>query len=129
MSACRPPTAGARSRVHDTDGIALADVMIALVVVGLAAAAVTATTLGATGHGRSAALDGRRAELALRTAEALRAGRIAADSGAVVVPSGGEDFEVVWARRDDVAPGAIEVEVRPVAGGSSLRFAPARPAP
>jgi hypothetical protein len=103
--------------------------MIALVVIGLGAAAVTATTRGATGDGRFAALEGRRAELALRTADALRTGRIAGDSGTSAALSGGENFEVRWVRRDDVAPGAIEVEVRSVGGGSSLRFGPARPVP
>lgn len=125
----RPPDPGYPTRARGTEGIALAEAMIALVVLGLAAAAVTTTTLGATGDGRSAALEGRRAELALRTAEALRTGRIAGDSGAVAARSGGEDFEVRWIRRDDVAPGAIEVEVRSAGGGSSLRFGPARPAP
>lgn len=125
----RPTAAATRPRgPHATaSGAALVDVLIALVVLGLAAAAVTGTTLGAAGEGRTAALDGRRAELALRTADALRSGRFIVDSGASIVRSGGEGFEVVWARRDDVTPGAIEVEVRPVRGGASLRLAPARP--
>jgi len=122
----RPP-GGPEGR--GTRGAALIDALIALVVLGLAATAVTGMTRGAADGGRAAALDGRRAELALRTVDRLRSGFLAGASGRFVVPVGGEAFDVRYARRDDVAPGAIELTVGPVTGGQQLRLSPARPAP
>lgn len=112
-----------------TRGAALIDALIALVVLGLVAAAVGGMRLEAARNGRAAALDGRRAELALRTADRLRAGLLAGASGTLLVSVGGELFDVRFARRDDVAPGAIELAVGPVADGSLLRLSPASPVP
>lgn len=110
-------------------GAALVDALIALVVLGLAAAAVSATMLGASHAGRAAALDGRQAELAVRTADRLRAGLLPGASGSFVASVGGERFDVRYARRDDVAPGAIELAVGSALGGPRLRLTPAAPVP
>jgi len=110
-------------------GAALVDALIALVVLGLGAAAVSTTTLGASRGKRAAALDGRRAELAVRTADRLRTGLLSGSSGSFVAYVGGERFEVRYARRDDVSPGAIELAVGPASGGPELRLAPAAPVP
>ena len=114
---------------HGIRGAALVDALIALVVLGLGAAAVSATMLGASHGKRAAALDGRRAELAVRTADRLRTGLLSGSSGSFVASVGGERFEVRYARRDDVAPGAIELAVGPASGGPQLRLAPAAPVP
>lgn len=116
-------------RIRAERGSALVDALVALVVLGVGAAAIAGMTRGAAEGRRAAALDGRRAELAMRTADRLRTGLLGGASGAFVARVGGEAFEVRYARRDDVAPGALELTVGSVEGGPRLRLAPASSAP
>lgn len=110
-------------------GATLVDALVALTVLGLAAAALTTLLLSSSGSARSAAREGRRAEVAQRTLDRVRSGLATADSGVLRGWPGGEGFEAVFVRRDTVAPGALEVRVRPIGGGPELVLEAARPSP
>lgn len=118
----RRPDAGSR-------GSTLVDALVTLSMLGLAGAALTGLLLSSSRAGRSAAFAGRRAELAQRAIDHTRSGLSTADSGVVVGWPGGEGFEAVFVRRDTVAPGALEVRVRPLDGGVELVLEAARPVP
>lgn len=108
-------------------GATVVEALVALIVLGLAAIAVTGLLLAATGGARAAALEGRRAELAQRAADFVRAGLAPEATGTFRASIGGEVYEAVYALRDDVAPGAIEVTVAPP-GGAALTLGAAQPA-
>jgi type II secretory pathway pseudopilin PulG len=103
----------------------LVEAMVALVVLGLAAAALIGLLLTATGGARSAAVEGRRAELAQRAGDLARTGQASGAAGTIRRTIGGEVYEAVYARRDDVSPGALEVTVTRLDGGGSLTLSPA----
>ena len=94
-------TSGAR-------GFALVEVLSALVVFGIGAAAVGGLALSVTTQGRQAAIEGRRAALGLGVADRVRAGLLAADSGVVRTSVDGQVYEVEFVLRDSVAVGSLE---------------------
>lgn len=106
-------------------GVALIESLLAVVVLGLAAAALIGMLMSTSGGARAAAEEGRRAELAQRAADQVRAGRVTAPTGTVRATIGGEVYEAAYARRDDVAPGALEVTVERLGGGRMLVLAAA----
>lgn len=119
----------AHRRVLGQRGATIVDALLAVIVLGLGAAALTTLLLSSSGDARSAALEGRRAELAQRALDRVRSGLETADSGVVRGRPGGEDLEAVFVRRDTVAPGAVEVRVQPIGGDPELVLEAARPAP
>ena len=116
-----PPDDGAR-------GAALVEAMVAVLVLALAGAALIGLLTSSTGTARSAAVEGRAAELAQRAGDLVRAGRVSGPAGTIRATFGGEAYEAAYARRDDVAPGALEVTVERLGGGRILVLNPASPA-
>lgn len=115
-------------------GATLVEALIALVVLGLGAAALVGLLMSTAGGARSAAVEGRRAELAQRAGDLVRTGLASGDSGTIRATIGGEVYEAAYVRRDDVAPGALEVTVarrggsgRLVLGAATAVFLPAQP--
>lgn len=111
---------------RDTRGFALVDVLVALAMLGIGAAAIAGLALNAVSEGRGAALEGRRAALGLEVADRLRAGLLSGDSGIVRVSVDGDAFEVEFVRRDSLAAGSLELSVRRADAAGSLRFGAAR---
>ena len=110
-------------------GAALVDVLIAVVLVGIAVAALAGQVSSAVHAARQAAADGRRAELAQRLADRVRSGLEPADSGTMNASVGGAAHVGWFARRDGVAPGSVTFEARAAQGGAPLVLGAARPAP
>lgn len=108
-----PPAAGAR-------GAALVEAMVAVLLLALAGAALIGLLTSSTGTARSAAVEGRAAELAQRASDLVRSGRASGPAGTIRARFGGEVYEAAYARRDDVAPGALEVIVSRLGGGRIL---------
>ena len=130
MDAVRPPGREPRPVVADpgTRGAALVESLVAVVVLGLAGAALIGLLMTATSGARAAAIEGRRAELAQRVVDLVRAGRTTATTGTIRATIGGEVYEAAYARRDDVDPGALEVIVGMPGGGRALVLGAASPA-
>lgn len=130
MDAVRGPGRGVRLVTIDPGarGVALIESLVAVVVLGLAAAALIGLLMSVSGGARAAAVEGRRAELAQRAADLVRAGRAPAATGTIRATVGGELYEAVYARRDDIAPGALEVTVDRPGGGRTLVLNAASPA-
>ena len=122
------------TRLHGGDrGGTVVESLVAITVLGLVAAALTGLLSSSTGVLRAAALEGRRAELAQRVGDLVRAGLVGGSSGTIHARIGGEDYEAKYALRDDVAPGAIEVTAASPGGGTmtlaAARVVPAAPEP
>jgi len=109
-------------------GVALIEALVGMVVLGLAAAALIGLLTSAARGARSAAFVGRRAELAQRTGDLVRAGHASGTTGTIRATIGGEVYEAAYARRDEVAPGALEVTVDRLGGGGTLVLSAASPA-
>lgn len=108
-----PPEPSAR-------GAALVEAMVAVLLLFLAGVSLIGLLMSSTGNARSAAAQGRAAELAQRASDLVRAGRASGPAGTMRATFGGEIYEAVYARRDDVAPGALEVTVERLGGGRML---------
>lgn len=108
-------------------GSSLVDPLLALVILGLGSIALSTLLLSAARGAHAAALEGRRAALAQRTLDHVRSGMASADDGVLRAWPDGEGYEAVWTRRDDVAPGAIEISVASVVRGGALVLGAARP--
>ncbi|MFW6088440.1 MAG: type IV pilus modification PilV family protein [Gemmatimonadota bacterium] len=117
----RPPDDGAR-------GAALVEAMVAVLLLALAGVSLFALLTSSTRSARSAAAEGRAAELAQRASDLVRAGRLSGSSGTIRATFGGEVFRATYARRDDVAPGALEMTVEQPGGGRMLVLRAAREA-
>lgn len=116
-----PPSEGAR-------GAALVEAMVAVLLLALAGVALIGLLTSSTGTARSAAARGRAAELAQRASDLVRAGRASGPTGTLRATFEGEAYEAAYARRDDVAPGALEVTVERLGGGRVLVLSAASPA-
>lgn len=112
----------------DARGAALVEAMVAVLLLALAGVALIGLLTSSTGTARSAAAQGRAAELAQRASDLVRAGRASHPAGAIRAAFGGEVYEAAYTRRDDVAPGALEVTVERLGGGPVLVLSPASPA-
>lgn len=108
-----PPEPGAR-------GAALVEAMVAVLLLALGGVSLIGLLTSSTGSARSAAAQGRAAELAQRASDLVRAGRASGSAGTIRATFGGEVYEATYARRDDVAPGALEVTVERPDGGRML---------
>ncbi|HSM09911.1 MAG TPA: hypothetical protein VLA33_12985 [Gemmatimonadota bacterium] len=108
-----PPSDGAR-------GAALVEAMVAVLLLALAGVALIGLLTSSTGTARSAAAQGRAAELAQRASDLVRAGRASGTAGTIRATFQREVYEAAYARRDDVAPGALEVTVKRLGGGRML---------
>lgn len=111
---------------REAAGFALLDVLVALTMLGLGTAAIAGLAMNAVAEGRSAALVGRRATLAVSVGDQVRAGLFPGDSGIVLTEVDGEAYEVEFIRRDALAVGSLELSVRRAEGGGSLRLGAAR---
>ena len=109
-------------------GVALVEALVGMVVLGLTAVALIGLLTSAARGARSAAFVGRRAELAQRTVDLVRAGHATGTTGTIRATIGGEVYEAAYARRDEVAPGALEVTVDRLGGGATLVLSAASPA-
>lgn len=119
-----PPGESASGR-----GFALLDALIALVLLGLGAAALFGLLRAATAGERDAAFEGRRVEAAQRALDRLRGGQVTADTGTLRLLVGGESFEVAHAL-PGAGPGTgVRLRVAPADGGPGLDLGPARVAP
>ncbi len=116
-----PPEPGAR-------GAALVEAMVAVLVLALAGVSLIGLLTSSTGSARSAAVEGRAAELAPRASDLVRAGRASGPAGTIRATFGEEVYEAAYARRDDVAPGALEVTVERLGGSRILSLSAASPA-
>lgn len=101
-------------------GAALLETMIAVLLLGLAGVSLIGLLTSSTGSARSAAVEGRAAELAQRASDLARAGRVLGPAGTIRATFGSEVYEAAYARRDDIAPGALEVTVERLGGGRIL---------
>jgi len=101
-------------------GAALVEAMVAVLLLALAGASLIGLLRSSSGTAGSAAAEGRVAELAQRASDLVRAGRAPATAGTIRSTFGGEVYEAAYARRDDVAPGALEVTARRVGGDRML---------
>lgn len=110
-------------------GFALVEVLAAIVLFGIGAAAIGSLALNVATQSRQAAIEGRRAILALGVADRVRAGLLVADSGVVRISVDGEAYEVEFVRRDSLVAGSLELSVRRSNSGVSLRFGAARIVP
>ena len=123
------PERGPATRLDAGDrGATVVELLVAVTVLGLVAAALTGLLSSSTGVLREAALEGRRAELAQRAGDLARAGLVGGVGGTIHARIGGEDYEATYAFRDDVAPGAIEVTAASP-GGGTMTLAAARVVP
>ncbi len=114
---------------RESAGFALVDVLVALAMLGLGAAALAGLVMNVVAEGRTAAIEGRRAALGLRVADRLRAGLLSGDSGIVRISVDGDAYEVQFVRRDSLAAGSLELSVRRPEAGGSLEFGAARIVP
>lgn len=110
-------------------GFTLVEVLVALATFGIGAAAIGGLALNAASQGRQAAVEGRRAALALAVGDRVRAGLLTADSGLVRASVDGDAYEVEFIRRDSLALGSLELTVRHSNSGRSLRLGAARMVP
>lgn len=122
----RPPRAIALD--PGTRGAALVEAMVAVLLLALAGVSLIGLLTSSTGTARSAAVEGRAAELAQRASDLVRAGRASGPAGTIRATFGGEVYEAAYARRDDVAPGALEVTVERLGGGRMIVLSAASPA-
>ena len=104
----------------DARGAALVEAMVAVLLLALAGVALIGLLTSSTGTARSAAAQGRAAELAQRASDLVRAGRASGTAGTIRATFQREVYEAAYARRDDVAPGALEVTVKRLGGGRML---------
>lgn len=109
-------------------GAALVEAMVAVLVLALAGMALVGLLTSATGRASSAAAEGRAAELAQRASDLVRAGRASGPAGTIRATFGAEVYEVAYARREDIAPGALEVTVERPGGGRMIVLSAASPA-
>lgn len=109
-------------------GAALVEAMVAVLVLALAGVSLIGLLTSSTRTARTAAVEGRAAELAQRASDLVRAGRSSGTAGTIRATFGGEVYEAAYTRRDDVAPGALEVTVERLGGGRILVLNPASPA-
>ena len=110
-------------------GFTLVEVLVALAAFGLGAAAVGGLVLTIATQSRDAAVEGRRAALALAVADGARARLLTADSGVVHVSVDGDAYEVEFVRRDSLVAGSLELSVRGSNSGRSFRLGAAQIAP
>lgn len=111
---------------RESAGFALVDVLVALTMFGLGTAAIAGLAMNALAEGRQAALEGRRAALAVGVADRVRAGLVPGDSGIVHETVDGEAYEVEFVLRDSLAAGSLELSVRHSGAGGALRLGPGR---
>lgn len=109
-------------------GAALIEAMVAVLVLALAGMALIGLLTSSTGSASSAAAEGRVAELAQRASDLVRAGLASGPAGTLRATFGTEVYEVAYARRDDIAPGALEVTVERLGGGRMIVLSAASPA-
>lgn len=128
MGAVSPPGGASFATDFGSRGAALVEALVGAVVLGLAAAALIGLLMSVAGGARSAAFVGRRAELAQRAADLVRSGHESGTTGTIRATIGGEVYEAAFARRDDIAPGALEVTVDRLDGGATLILSAASPA-
>lgn len=114
--------------VPDVRGAALVEAMVAVLVLALGGVSLIGLLTSSTGTARSAAAQGRAAELAQRASDLVRAGRASGTAGTIRATFDGEVYEAAYARRDDVAPGALEVTVERLGDGRVLVLSAASPA-
>ena len=99
----RKPTSG--------PGFALPELLLIVVLLGLAgAASIVLVRTSALRH-RRALTDGRQASVAVRALDLLSAGLAQPDTGTVRVVSGGQEFDVQLITGDSILAGAIEIRV------------------
>lgn len=108
-------------------GAALVEAMVAVLLLALGGVALIGLLTSSTRTARSAAVEGRAAELAQRASDLVRAGRASGPTGNVRGTFAGEVYEAAYTRRDDVAPGALEVTVERLGGGPVLVLSAASP--
>lgn len=116
-----PPESGIR-------GAALVEAMVAVLLLALGGVSLIGLLTSSTRTARTAAVEGRAVELAQRASDRVRAQRASGAAGTIRATFGSEVYEAAYARRDDVAPGALEVIVERLGGGRVLVLRAASPA-
>ena len=101
-------------------GFALAEVLLVVLLLGLAGAASIVLVRTAAMRGKRARLDGRQAAVAIRLLDQLAAGLVTRDSAVVRLVAGGQEFEVSLTAQDTILAGAFEIRVGGQSAGSDL---------
>ncbi|MFQ5529799.1 MAG: type II secretion system protein [Gemmatimonadota bacterium] len=117
------------TRVASRGGFALVELLIVVMLIGMAGAAAVTVVNATAVRARRAGLEGRQASVVVRVASRARAGPAPMDSMTRHLSVLGQSFEATVVRRDNLLPGAMEIRVVAGQGRPALVLEAPRLAP